>query len=136
MVPYGGTLVPQLSTTCPFQICLYSLFSVSGRPPFDPPPSTMGQTINKSTYNTFQNSKLFTSLKRNTQKRPSPETDAPPRPSIFDTLKRPPTAKPTDFITLFNECIYTASSRTQEYLLFKDPEDKFHPSPEALTQVG
>ncbi|XP_019116942.2 rab15 effector protein [Larimichthys crocea] len=110
-------------------------FCVSGRPPSDLPPSTTDQTTNKSTYKDFQNSKLLASLKRNTIKRPSPEPDTPPRPSIFDTLKRPPVTKPTDFITLFNECICTASSRTQEYLLFKDPEDKFHPSPETLTQV-
>uniref|UniRef100_A0A3B5AR33 Sb:cb470 n=1 Tax=Stegastes partitus TaxID=144197 RepID=A0A3B5AR33_9TELE len=55
--------------------------------------------------------------------------------SIFATLKRPPVAKPTDFITLFSESISVASTRTQEYLVFKDPEDKFRPSPEVLTQV-
>uniref|UniRef100_A0A665THR9 RAB15 effector protein n=1 Tax=Echeneis naucrates TaxID=173247 RepID=A0A665THR9_ECHNA len=45
---------------------------------------------------------------------------------------RPPVVKPNDFIPLFNDCISAASSRTQEYLLFKDPEDKFHPSPDVF----
>uniref|UniRef100_A0A4W6EH25 Sb:cb470 n=1 Tax=Lates calcarifer TaxID=8187 RepID=A0A4W6EH25_LATCA len=36
---------------------------------------------------------------------------------------RPPVAKLGDFIPLFNDCISAASSRTQEYLLFKDPEN-------------
>uniref|UniRef100_A0A8C4I141 Sb:cb470 n=1 Tax=Dicentrarchus labrax TaxID=13489 RepID=A0A8C4I141_DICLA len=61
--------------------------------------------------------------------------NTPPRPSIFSTLRRPNVPKPNDFIALFNDCIAVASSRTQEYLLFKDPEDKFHPSTEVLTQV-
>uniref|UniRef100_A0A3Q3IMP1 Rab15 effector protein n=1 Tax=Monopterus albus TaxID=43700 RepID=A0A3Q3IMP1_MONAL len=47
----------------------------------------------------------------------------------------PSVAKPNDFIPLFIDCISAASSRTQEYLLFKDPEDKLHPSFELFTHV-
>ncbi|XP_054475540.1 rab15 effector protein [Anoplopoma fimbria] len=89
----------------------------------------MGQTISKPASNPFQNSQLFSSFKRR-----SNDQNLSPRPSIFSTL-RAPVAKPNSFIPLFNDCISVASSRTQEYLLFKDPEDKFHPSPEVLTQV-
>ncbi|KAJ0029517.1 hypothetical protein NQD34_004514, partial [Periophthalmus magnuspinnatus] len=55
--------------------------------------------------------------------------------SIFATLRRSPTAKPSDFIPLFNECISVAAARTQMYLTFKDPENKFSPSPETLTEI-
>ncbi|XP_034051747.1 rab15 effector protein isoform X1 [Gymnodraco acuticeps] len=58
-----------------------------------------------------------------------------PRPSIFSTLRRPLITKTNDFIPLFNDCISAAASRTREYLLFKDPEDKFQASSEVLTQV-
>ncbi|XP_041794537.1 rab15 effector protein [Chelmon rostratus] len=99
----------------------------------------MGQSISKPTSNPFQNSNFFSSFKRGPSSPPasSPSYDQPAstRPSIFATLRRPPVPKPNDFIPLFNDCIYAASSRTQEYLLFKDPEDKFHPSPEVFTQV-
>lgn len=98
--------------------------------------STMGQKIGKPTSNLFQNVSFLPSFKRNTQSRPTYDQNTPPRPSIFSTLRRSPVAKPNDFIPLFNDCISAASSRTQEYLLFKDPEDKFHPSPEVLTQVS
>lgn len=98
--------------------------------------TTMGQTTSKPTSNVFQNSNFFSSFKRSTPSRPSFEQQTPPRPSIFSTLRRPPVAKPNDFIPLFNDCISAASSRTQEYLQFKDPEDKFRPSPEVLTQVS
>lgn len=97
--------------------------------------STMGQNIGKPTNNPFQNSNFLNSFKRGAPSHPSFEQNTPPRPSIFATLRKPPVAKPNDFIPLFNDCISAASSRTQEYLLFKDPEDKFHPSPEVLTQV-
>lgn len=97
--------------------------------------STMGQNITKPASNPFQNFNFFSSFKRGSPSRASNDLSMSPRPSIFSTL-RPPAAKPNNFITLFNDCITTASSRTQEYLLFKDPEDKFHPSPEVLTQVG
>uniref|UniRef100_A0AAQ4Q6V6 Sb:cb470 n=1 Tax=Gasterosteus aculeatus aculeatus TaxID=481459 RepID=A0AAQ4Q6V6_GASAC len=64
-------------------------------------------------------------------KRPSHDQNKSLRPSIFSTLK-PPVAKSNNSVPLFNDCISAASSRTQEYLLFKDPEDKFHPSPDVL----
>ncbi|KAM7414005.1 hypothetical protein PAMA_019026 [Pampus argenteus] len=89
----------------------------------------MGQTINKPP-------RPLLSFKRGTSRKPPHfDQDATSRPSIFSTLKRPPVAKPNDFIPLFNDCISAASSRTQEYLLFKDPENKFHPSPEVFTQI-
>ncbi|KAM8751773.1 rab15 effector protein [Acanthopagrus latus] len=95
----------------------------------------MGQTISKPTSNPFQNSNFFASFKRGSTIPPSFELNTSPRPSIFSTLRRPTIAKPNDFIPLFNDCISAASCRTQEYLLFKDPEDKFHASPEALTEI-
>ncbi|XP_034033083.1 rab15 effector protein [Thalassophryne amazonica] len=67
--------------------------------------------------------------------RPPADENPSPRPSIFATLRKPLAAKPNDFIPLFNDCISAASSRTQEYLLFKDPEEKFRLNPEVLTQV-
>ncbi|KAI3371694.1 hypothetical protein L3Q82_024254 [Scortum barcoo] len=95
----------------------------------------MGQTISKPTSLPFQNSSFLSSFKHGTPIRPPHDQSISPRPSIFSTLRRPHITKPNDFIPLFNDCITAASSRTQEYLLFKDPEDKFHPSPEVLTQV-
>ncbi|XP_030281447.1 rab15 effector protein [Sparus aurata] len=95
----------------------------------------MGQTISKPISNPFQNSNFFASFKRGSTIPPSFDLNTSPRPSIFSTLRRPTIAKPNDFIPLFNDCISAASCRTQEYLLFKDPEDKFHASPEVLTEV-
>ncbi|KAM3609004.1 uncharacterized protein V6R79_008345 [Siganus canaliculatus] len=95
----------------------------------------MGQKISKPVANRFQNSTLLSTFKRGNSSQPPDDPDPPMRPSIFSTLRKAPVAKPNDFIPLFNDCIVAASSRTQEYLLFKDPEDKFHPSPEVLTQV-
>ncbi|XP_074534672.1 rab15 effector protein [Halichoeres trimaculatus] len=86
----------------------------------------MGQTIRKHAPNRF---------KRSPPSQPPYDKNLSPRPSIFSTLRRAPVSKPNDFIPLFNDCISAASSRAQEYLLFKDPEEKFHPSPEVLTQV-
>ncbi|KAM6972963.1 rab15 effector protein [Aplochiton taeniatus] len=57
------------------------------------------------------------------------------QPSIFSTLWRQNVSSTNDFISLFSDCVTTASSHTQEYLLFQDPEEKFAPSTEALTQV-
>ncbi|XP_042351653.1 rab15 effector protein [Plectropomus leopardus] len=94
----------------------------------------MGQVISKPN-SPFQNSKFFSSFKRGSPSSTSDDQNLAPRPSIFATLKRPPAPKPNDFIPLFNDCIAAASSRTQEYMIFKDPEDKFRPSPETLTQV-
>lgn len=96
----------------------------------------MGQSFSKPTSNPFLNSNLFANFKRGTQSPPPFEQKPPPRPSIFATLRRPPVPKPNDFIPLFSDCVVAASSRTQEYLLFKDPEDKFRASPEVLTQVS
>ncbi|XP_040927004.1 rab15 effector protein [Betta splendens] len=87
----------------------------------------MGQNIGKPTF-----SSTFSSPK-SSPPRSSQSTSL--QPSIFSTLKRPPVSKPSDFIPLFNDCVYAASSRTQEYLLFKDPENKFNPNPDMLTQV-
>lgn len=79
---------------------------------------------------------LFSSFKPVPSRSPSHDPKKPhTQKSIFATLRRPPTVKPNDFIPLFNDCISVASSRTQEYLMFKDPENKFSPSPEALTQI-
>ncbi|XP_020501180.1 rab15 effector protein [Labrus bergylta] len=89
----------------------------------------MGQTIRKHTPNRFP------SFKRSSQRQTSHAQNLSPRPSIFSTLRRAPVPKPSDFIPLFNDCISAASSRTQECLLFKDPEDKFRLIPEVLTQV-
>ncbi|XP_034734325.1 rab15 effector protein [Etheostoma cragini] len=95
----------------------------------------MGQTTSKPNSNLFQNSSVISSFKRGLASSPSDDQNMSLRPSIFSTLRKPPVSKPNDFIPLFIDCISAASSRTQEYLLFKDPEDKFHPSPEVLTQV-
>ncbi|XP_037834381.1 rab15 effector protein isoform X2 [Kryptolebias marmoratus] len=76
----------------------------------------MGQKVSISS-NPFRNFRLFT-FKRSSLK-----------------LTTPPANKPKDFIHLISNCISAASTRTQEYLVFKDPEEKFHPSPQALTQV-
>lgn len=96
----------------------------------------MGQAFNKPPSNPFLNSSFLANFKRGAQSPPPCEQNPPPRPSIFATLRRPPVPKPNDFIPLFNDCVVAASSRTQEYLLFKDPEDKFRASPEVLTQVS
>lgn len=61
--------------------------------------------------------------------------NARPQKSIFASLRKPPTVKPNDFIPLFNDCVSVAAARTLEYLTFKDPENKFSPSPETLTQI-
>ncbi|XP_035012765.1 rab15 effector protein [Hippoglossus stenolepis] len=96
----------------------------------------MGKPNSKPTSNAFQTSKFFPSFNHtSTYTQPPSDENVAPRPSIFATLRKPPVAKPNDFIPLFNDCITAAASRTQEYLLFKDPEDKFHPTPEVLTQV-
>ncbi|XP_077567031.1 rab15 effector protein [Stigmatopora nigra] len=93
----------------------------------------MGENMSKPSIQPFEDLALFTSFKPYS---PTVTNNSnPPRPSIFSTLRRPPPSKPNDFIPLFSDCITAASSQTQEYLLFKDPEDKFHPSSEALTQI-
>ncbi|KAM3870473.1 rab15 effector protein [Diretmus argenteus] len=99
----------------------------------------MGQAKSKPSTNPFQNSNFFSSFNsRRSPVSPASDNTISPRPSIFSTLWRPngnPSTNPNDFIPLFSDCISTASSRTQEYLVFKDPEDKFHPGTEVLTQI-
>ncbi|XP_067292389.1 rab15 effector protein [Pseudorasbora parva] len=56
--------------------------------------------------------------------------------SIFSTLwAKPKRTASMDLIHLFNDCIRAASSRTKEYLLFRDPENMFHPSPSTLSEI-
>ncbi len=56
--------------------------------------------------------------------------------SFFRTLwAKPNKTTSADLIHLFSDCIQTASSRTKEYLLFRDPENKFHPSPSTLSEI-
>lgn len=56
--------------------------------------------------------------------------------SIFRTLwPKPIKMASMDLIHLFSDCIQSASSRTQEYLYFKDPENKFNPSPSTLSEI-
>lgn len=95
----------------------------------------MSQNNDKLNSDIFQKVKFFSSFKNDSPKQPPPHQDLTPRPSIFATLKKKPSVKPNDFIPLFCDCISAASCRTQEYLAFKDPENKFHPSAEVLTQV-
>ncbi|XP_051548143.1 rab15 effector protein-like [Myxocyprinus asiaticus] len=56
--------------------------------------------------------------------------------SFFRTLWfKPNKTTSPDLIPLFCDCIQAASSRTKEYLLFSDPESKFHPSSSALSEI-
>ncbi|XP_067235980.1 rab15 effector protein [Chanodichthys erythropterus] len=56
--------------------------------------------------------------------------------SIFRNLWAKPNKTATaDPVHLFSDCIRAASSRTKEYLLFRDPENKFHPSPSTLSEI-
>ncbi|TRY85728.1 hypothetical protein DNTS_013257 [Danionella cerebrum] len=56
--------------------------------------------------------------------------------SLFRTLwPKPSKLTPPDLIHLFGDCIRAASSRTQEYLLFRDPENKFHPESSTLCEI-
>lgn len=96
----------------------------------------MGLKFSQPTSNPFKNSSFLSSFKRVEPGQPSFN---PPlqslNPSIFATLRRASAAKPNDFIPFFSDCISAASSRTQEYLGFQDPENKFHPSPHTLIQI-
>ncbi|KAG7250559.1 hypothetical protein CRUP_038634, partial [Coryphaenoides rupestris] len=83
----------------------------------------------------FQNSRFLASFRSARLKVPVPAPNNDMRPTIFSTLWRNNITDPNDFIPLYNDCISKACSRTQEYLLFKDPEDKFRPRPEVLTQI-
>ncbi|XP_077066708.1 rab15 effector protein [Siphateles boraxobius] len=56
--------------------------------------------------------------------------------SIFRTLwAKPNKTSSAALIHLFSDCIRAASSRTKEYLLFSDPENKFNPSPSTLSEI-
>ncbi|KAK0154428.1 Rab15 effector protein [Merluccius polli] len=100
--------------------------------------SSSSSSSSKPFTNPFQSSKLLSTLRASRTKVhvPVPSGDAASKqPSIFSTLRWPNVSNPNDFIPLYSDCISKACSRTQEYLLFKDPEDKFHPNPEVLTQI-
>lgn len=65
-----------------------------------------------------------------------PDLQNESKPSIFRSLwSKSNKVASLDFIHLFGDCIRVASSRAKEYLLFKDPENKFHPSPSTLSEV-
>ncbi|XP_024119989.1 rab15 effector protein isoform X2 [Oryzias melastigma] len=66
---------------------------------------------------------------------PSLDPHTKHQPGIFTMLMKPQITKPEDYVPLISNCISAASARTQEYLLFKDPEDKFQPSLHTPTQV-
>lgn len=56
--------------------------------------------------------------------------------SIFRSLwGKPNKTASLDLIHLFGDCIRAASSRTKDYLLFRDPESKFHPNPSTLCEI-
>ncbi|KAA0724494.1 hypothetical protein E1301_Tti003762 [Triplophysa tibetana] len=56
--------------------------------------------------------------------------------SIFRTIWcKPNKVASLNLIRLFGDCIQAASSRTKDYLLFRDPESKFHPSPSTLSEI-
>lgn len=110
----------------------------SGRPACDPlvhHQSTMGEKFSKPISNPLRNFSFFSSFKCGRSRQPSFYRNMSPQPSIFATLRRRDVPRPNEFIHLFSDCISAASARAQEYLSFKDPEDKFRPSPEVLTQV-
>ncbi|XP_072519442.1 rab15 effector protein [Salminus brasiliensis] len=64
------------------------------------------------------------------------ENQAKAKPRIFRSLWSS-TSNPstTTYCTLFSDCIRVATTRTREYLLFSDPENKFQPSPAALCEI-
>uniref|UniRef100_A0A1A8CNF6 RAB15 effector protein n=1 Tax=Nothobranchius kadleci TaxID=1051664 RepID=A0A1A8CNF6_NOTKA len=74
----------------------------------------------------------FFSLKHHPPKQDP--TDKKHQPGVFSKLSAAAN-KPGDFVHLISNCISAASTRTQEYLAFNDPEEKFHPSPRVLIQV-
>uniref|UniRef100_A0A3P9M125 Uncharacterized protein n=1 Tax=Oryzias latipes TaxID=8090 RepID=A0A3P9M125_ORYLA len=91
----------------------------------------MGQKISIPTSNSSKNDAFL--LTNNS--RPSLDPHTKHQPSIFSMLMKPLITRPGDPVPLISNCISTASARTQEFLLFKDPEAKFQPSPHTLTQV-
>ncbi|PWA24780.1 rab15 effector protein isoform X2 [Gambusia affinis] len=95
----------------------------------------MGQKISSTTSNNKKNSSFLSFLKLFSSQEPSLVSSTSPRTGIFAKLTTPSAIDPNDFTRLISNCISFASTRTQEYLLFKDPEGKLQPSPLALTQV-
>ncbi|CAI5668046.1 unnamed protein product [Oreochromis niloticus] len=95
----------------------------------------MGAKFSKPTSNPLRNFNSFSCFKCGRSRQPSFYHNISPQPSIFATLTRRNVPRPNEFIHLFSNCISAATARTQEYLIFKDPEDKLRPSPEVLTQV-
>lgn len=95
----------------------------------------MGQKISSTTSNKKKNSSFLSFLKRFSPQEPSLDSSMSPRTGIFAKLTPSSAINPNDFTRLISNCISFASTRTQEYLVFKDPEGKLQPSPLALTQV-
>ncbi|XP_047241824.1 rab15 effector protein [Girardinichthys multiradiatus] len=94
----------------------------------------MGQKVSITTSNNTQDSSFLSFLKRSPQT-PSSDENMSPRTGMFAKLTAPFANKPNDFTRLISNSISFASTRTKEYLVFKDPESKFQPSPQTLTQV-
>ncbi|KAL7885416.1 hypothetical protein AOLI_G00057110 [Acnodon oligacanthus] len=61
------------------------------------------------------------------------ENRAKAKSKIFRSLW--PSSSYASATSLFSDCIRVATSRTLEYLLFSDPENKFQPSPAALCEI-
>ncbi|KAM4734622.1 rab15 effector protein [Anableps anableps] len=95
----------------------------------------MGQKISNTTSNKKKNSSFFSFLKRFSPQKPSLDNSMSPKTGIFAKLMPPSANKLNDFTRLISNCISFASTRTQEYLVFNDPEGKLQQSPLALTQV-
>ncbi|KAM9376120.1 rab15 effector protein [Pholidichthys leucotaenia] len=95
----------------------------------------MGDMFSKPPPNSIWNCNFLPPFKSDSSRQPPFSYNKTPQPNIFSTLKRYHTCRPNHFIHLFNSCVSAASARTQEYLTFQDPEDKFCPSPEVLTQI-
>ncbi|XP_035272431.1 rab15 effector protein-like [Anguilla rostrata] len=57
------------------------------------------------------------------------------RLSMFKDSLRKPKDSPTDITPIFSDSVQLASARTQEYLLFQDPENKFWPTGCALNEI-
>lgn len=55
--------------------------------------------------------------------------------SPLRNLLRKRKVAPIDFTVLFGTCVLLAATRTKEYLLFQDPENKFVPSTGTLTEI-
>ncbi|XP_015250937.1 PREDICTED: rab15 effector protein [Cyprinodon variegatus] len=95
----------------------------------------MGQKISNTSSKRTQNSSFLSFLKRFSPQKPSLDKIVLPRKGVLAKLITPPANKSSDFTRIISDCISFASTRTQEYLVFKDPEGKFQPSPQTLTQV-